>query len=340
MKVSVLGCGGWGLAVAVLLHNNGHQVSAWGRDSERFRQLQATRTSEKLLPGVTLHAEIQLTSDLTCVKDCDLVVLAVPSFAVADLAQSLQPLLQPGQVLVLLSKGFDRNRGYCLLSDTVEQLLPRNPVVALTGPSHAEEVARGIPTAVLAASADLAAAELTQHAFMCESFRVYTSPDIVSAELGGAMKNIMAVAVGISDGYGYGDNTKAMLMTRGLTEIARLGVAMGAHKDTFAGLTGVGDLIVTCVSNHSRNRRFGLLVGGGMAVEQALEEVGAVVEGYFATRAVYALTQGKQVDMPICNAMYRILVERAPLDEVISALLQRATRAEHDAYEAGELWNG
>ena len=333
MKVSVLGCGGWGLAVAVLLHNNGHQVSAWGRDSERFRQLQATRTSEKLLPGVTLHAEIQLTSDLTCVKDCDLVVLAVPSFAVADLAQSLQPLLQPGQVLVLLSKGFDRNRGYCLLSDTVEQLLPRNPVVALTGPSHAEEVARGIPTAVLAASADLAAAELTQHAFMCESFRVYTSPDIVSAELGGAMKNIMALAVGISDGAGLGDNTKAALMTRGIAEMARLGRWLGGRSETFSGLSGVGDLIVTCISNHSRNRRCGLLIGQGVPVQEAIQKVGAVVEGYYATEAIHVLTENAGLDMPISAAMYQLLFEGADLKDIAQDLLGRDRKAEPEFWK-------
>lgn len=328
MKIAVLGCGGWGLAIAVLLQANGHSVTAWGRDSARFRTLQSTRTSEKLLPGVTLPEEIGLTGDLSCVKGCDLVVLAVPSYAVADLAQELKPLLAPGQVLVLLSKGFDRSRGYCLLSDTLEQLLPQNPVVALTGPSHAEEVARHIPTAVLAASRDAAAAELTQRAFMEENFRVYTSPDIVSAELGGAMKNIMALAVGISDGAGFGDNTKAALMTRGLAEMARLGRWLGGRTETFSGLSGVGDLIVTCVSNHSRNRRCGLLIGAGASVEEAIAQVGAVVEGYYATEAIHMLTRDAGLDMPISAAMYRLLFRGASLEDIRHDLLGRDRKAE------------
>lgn len=333
MKIAVLGCGGWGLAAALLLHENGHRVTAWGRDSDRFRTLCRTRASEKLLPGITVPEEITLTDDLSCVRDCPIVVLAVPSFAVADLARQLQGLLQPSQVMVLLSKGFDRHRGYCLLSDTLEQLLPGNPVVALTGPSHAEEVARNVPTAVLAASRDAQAAELVQSAFMRDSFRVYTSPDIVSAELGGAMKNIMALAVGISDGAGLGDNTKAMIMTRGIAEMARLGRYLGGRTETFSGLSGVGDLIVTCISNHSRNRRCGLLIGQGIPVEQAMEQVGAVVEGYYATQAIYELTRNAGLDMPISSAMYRLLFLGDPLRDVVRDLMERDRRAEP------EFWN-
>jgi glycerol-3-phosphate dehydrogenase (NAD(P)+) len=333
MKIAVLGCGGWGLAVTVLLHANGHQVTAWGRDSERFRTLCRTRTSEKLLPGILLSEEIGLTSDLSCVQDCPVVVLAVPSFAVADLAGALKSRLKPGQVLVLLSKGFDRTRGYCLLSETLEQLLPDNPVVALTGPSHAEEVARNIPTAVLAASRDEKAAELVQSVFMRDSFRVYTSPDIVSAELGGAMKNIMALAVGISDGAGLGDNTKAMIMTRGIAEMARLGRYLGGRTETFSGLSGVGDLIVTCISNHSRNRRCGLLIGQGLPVERAMEQVGAVVEGYYATQAIHELTRDAGLDMPISAAMYRLLFLGEPLREVVRDLMERDRRAEPEFWK-------
>ena len=341
MKIAVIGSGGWGLAMAKCMAEKGHAVTVWSHKAETTAMLREKRCNPKLLKGITMPERIGFTDDIGCVAGCSIVVVAVPSFAVCDTARMMKPHLAEGQVLVLLSKGFDLKNGCCLLSDTLTREIGEIcPVVALTGPSHAEEVSRGIPTAVLAASPCKEAAELVQRELTTDYFRVYTSPDIVSAELGGAMKNIMAVAVGISDCYGYGDNTKAMLMTRGISEMARLGQMLGGDARTFSGLSGVGDLIVTCVSNHSRNRRFGLLVGGGMAVEQALEEVGAVVEGYFATQAVRQLTQDKNVDMPICHAMYRILVERAPLDEVISALLQRATRAEHDVYEAGELWNG
>jgi len=339
MKIAVIGSGGWGLAMAKCMTEAGHSVFVWSHKPETTAMLREKRCNPKLLRGVAMPEGITFTDELSCVTGCPIVVLAVPSFAVCETAQKLSPLLEDGQVLVLLSKGFDLKHGCCLLSDTVEREVEKAcPVVALTGPSHAEEVSRGIPTAVLAASPSREAAELVQNNLSTDYFRIYTSPDLVSAELGGAMKNIMAVAVGISDGYGYGDNTKALLMTRGIAEMTRLGQALGGKAETFSGLSGVGDLIVTCVSNHSRNRRFGLLVGGGMPVEQALQEVGAVVEGYFATQAVHQLIWQRQLDMPICSAMYALLVEKQPLDEVIQTLLQRASRAEHDAYEAGSHW--
>ena len=339
MKIAVIGSGGWGLAMAKCMAEKGHTVTVWSHRAETTAMLRENRCNPKLLKGIAMPESIAFTDDMGCVAGCPIVVVAVPSFAVCDTARRMKSHLAEKQVLVLLSKGFDLKHDCCLLSDTLTREVGKNcPVVALTGPSHAEEVSRGIPTAVLAASPDKEAAQLVQRELTTDYFRVYTSPDIVSAELGGAMKNIMAVAVGISDGYGYGDNTKAMLMTRGISEMARLGQLLGGDAQTFSGLSGVGDLIVTCVSNHSRNRRFGLLVGGGMPVEQALESVGAVVEGYFATQAVHNLIQGKQVDMPICDAMYRILVEKQPLDMVIQSLLGRAARAEHDAYEAGNLW--
>ncbi len=221
---------------------------------------------------------------------------------------------------MLLSKGFDKNSGYSLLSDLLERVfMGAAPVVALTGPSHAEEVGRGIPTAVVAASMNKTAAEAVQAAFMNPSFRVYTTPDIVGAELGGAMKNIMALAVGVSDGAGFGDNTKAMLMTRGIMEMARFGVAMGGRPETFTGLSGVGDLIVTCISQHSRNRRAGLLIGGG-----------ASPEGYFAAQAVHELAKGKEVaeQLPICQAVYSLLYEGVSLDDTVKALMTRDKKGE------------
>ena len=280
MKIAVIGSGGWGLAMAKAMAEKGHAVTVWSHRTETTAMLRENRCNPKLLKGVSMPESIDFTDDIGCVAGCPIVVVAVPSFAVCETARLMKPHLAEGQVLVLLSKGFDLKHDCCLLSETLVREVEKNcPVVALTGPSHAEEVSRGIPTAVLAASPDREAADLVQNALSTDCFRVYTSPDLVSAELGGAMKNIMAGAVGISDGFGFGDNTKAMLMTRGIAEMSRLGVALGGNAETFSGLSGVGDLIVTCVSNHSRNRRFGLLVGGGMAVEQALEHVGAVVEG-------------------------------------------------------------
>ena len=336
MNITVAGSGGWGLAMAKLLAEKGHAVSVWSHRPETTRLLREKRCNPKLLSGVTLPEHIDFTDRLDGAGSSPIVVLATPSYAVAETAERLRPFLHPGQTMVLLSKGFDLDHGCCLLSDTVSRVLgPEYPVVALTGPSHAEEVSRGIPTAVVAACPRQASAELVQEACSNSYFRVYTSPDLVSAELGGAMKNIMAIAVGVSDGYGFGDNTKAMLMTRGITEMSRLGVLLGGREETFAGLSGVGDLIVTCISQHSRNRRAGLLIGRGATAQQALQQVGAVVEGYFATRAVHELTAGQQVSMPICEAMYDILFREQPLPEVIEGLFRRSSRAEHDSHNNG-----
>ena len=234
MKITVIGSGGWGLAMAKCMAEAGHSLSVWSHKPETTVMLREKRCNPKLLRGIAMPEDIEFTDDLACVQGCPIVVLAIPSFAVCETAQMLSPLLEDGQVLVLLSKGFDLQHDCCLLSDTlVREVGTRCPVVALTGPSHAEEVSRGIPTAVLAASPSREAAELVQKTLSTDYFRVYTSPDIVSAELGGAMKNIMAVAVGISDGYGYGDNTKAMLMTRGIAEMARLGQLLGGKADLF-----------------------------------------------------------------------------------------------------------
>lgn len=334
MKIIVVGSGGWGLAMAKILAKKGHTVTVWSHRPETTALLQREHGNQKLLPGVILPESIRFTDALSEAGGAELVILATPSYAVGETAEKLAPYLSNGQILVLLSKGFDLQNGCCLLSQTVAKKIGKNcPVVALTGPSHAEEVSRDIPTAVLAASQDRKAAELVQQALHTGTLRIYTSPDIVSAELGGAMKNIMALAVGISDGYGFGDNTKAMLMTRGIAEMSRLGVLLGGREETFAGLSGVGDLIVTCVSDHSRNRRAGLLIGGGCTVEEALEKVGAVVESYYATRAVHELTAGMGVSMPICEAMYDVLFNGVSVKQVVADLLGRASCAE---YESGE----
>ena len=336
MKIFVLGSGGWGSALAILLHNNGHQVTMWTYLREECVRLQRERTNEKLLPGVKIPEGIDIVCDMEGVPAADMVVLAVPSFAVASTVENLAPVLPEGIPVINVGKGLDAKNGYCRFSETIDRVLHgKNPVVALTGPTHAEEVSRGIPTAIVAASASKQAAELTQDVFMSPVFRVYTSPDIIGAELGGAFKNIIALGAGISDGLGLGDNSKAAFMTRGLTEIARLGMALGARQDTFAGLSGVGDLIVTCCSMHSRNRRAGILIGQGKTPQQAMEEVGAVVEGYYATEAGYMLAQKMGVNMPIVEAMYHVLYEGGDARDAISALMCRAK-----THESEEVWLG
>lgn len=339
MKITVIGSGGWGLAMAKLLAEKGHQVFVWSHKTETTALLRRNHTNPKLLPGVLLPETIHFTDRIDDAADARIVILATPSYAVAETCTLLAPILTEQQTLVLLSKGFDLEHHCCLLSDTVAQHIGKScPIVALTGPSHAEEVSRDIPTAVVAASPDRAAAELVQRELSNRFFRIYTSPDLVSAELGGAMKNIMAVAVGISDGFGFGDNTKAMLMTRGIAEMSRLGVLLGGREETFAGLSGVGDLIVTCISDHSRNRRAGLLIGRGVSPEDALTQVGAVVEGYYATRAVHELTVSRGISMPICEAMYQILFEHLPLRDAIGGLFCRANRTEHDSFADSNCW--
>ncbi len=329
MKISVIGCGGWGLAVSTLLHENGHDVTVWCFLKEEYEGLCRDHGNEKLLPGVTLSDEIAFTMDMACAADADMLVVAVPSFAVYSTALKLREYVREGEPVVLLSKGFDKQNGWCLLSDSLEKALEgRGRVVALTGPSHAEEVARRIPTAVVAASKDPEAAQTVQQAFMNGFFRVYTHADIVGAELGGAMKNIMALAVGISDGAGYGDNTKAMLMTRGIAEMSRFGQHLGGERATFAGLSGVGDLIVTCISRHSRNRRAGLMIGEGVEPAEAVRRVGATVEGWFATEAVHELAKGSGIELPISEAMYRLLFEGAPLRQVVAELFSRQGKPE------------
>ncbi len=335
MKVFVLGTGGWGIALAMLLHQNGHEVTSWTFFQEECELLHRERANERLLPGVKIPEGIAITTDMSGAARADLVVMAVPSFAVASTAEQLSAIVPAGTVVVNVGKGLDSKHGYCRFSQTIDRALDgRNPIVALTGPTHAEEVARGVPTAIVAASESRAAAELTQAAFMNDTFfRVYTSSDIIGCELGGAFKNIIALGAGISDGLGLGDNSKAAFMTRGLTEIARLGMKLGAKQETFAGLSGVGDLIVTCCSMHSRNRRAGILIGQGKTAEQAMKEVGATVEGYYATEAGYHLAKQQGVSMPITEAMYEVLYNGVSATEGIRMLLGRPRRGEHE-----EVW--
>ena len=327
MKTAVVGSGAWGTALAIRLCKNGHDVTRWTFEKELVPQMEQERINIRL-PGAVLPEELKISTEYACVEDCELVVIATPSFPIRGVCRGIAPYLAENAVLVSVAKGIESG-SMLRMSEVVEQEAKR-PVVVLCGPSHAEEVALDIPTGLLAAHSDKTLAELVQSAFMSDTLRIYTAPDAVGAELGGALKNVIALCAGVTDGLGFGDNTKAMLMTRGLTEMARLGVAMGASKDTFAGLTGVGDLIVTCTSMHSRNRRAGILIGQGKSVEEAMKEVGAVVEGYYAAESAYALSRKMGVDMPITQNCYRICYEGMPAREALTALLSRAKTQEED----------
>ena len=327
MKAAVVGSGAWGTALAIRLCQNGHDVTLWTFEKDQISWMEREHRNIRL-PDVKLPAELKISADYACVTGCKLVVVATPSFPIRGVCRGIAPYLDEDAVMVSVTKGLEEG-SQKRMSQVVEEETNR-PTVVLTGPSHAEEVAVGIPTGCLAASADKELAEFVQEAFVGDSFRIYTSPDPVGAELGGALKNVIALCAGVTDGLGFGDNTKAMLMTRGLTEIARLGVALGAKKDTLAGLAGIGDLIVTCTSMHSRNRRAGILIGKGLSPEQAMKEVGAVVEGYYAAKSAWELGQKTGVDMPIVSAAYHVLYEGVPAELAVQELLKRPNKVEQE----------
>ena len=329
MKVTVLGSGAWGTALAMALLENGHDVTLWSFLEEECKVLRETGENP-MLKGVPLPKELKLTTDMNAVKGCGAVVIATPSFAVRSTAAKLRDIADPGTVLISVSKGIEKDTSM-RLSEAIEQEVgDKCPVVVLCGPSHAEEVGRRIPTALVAAADDIKYAEMVQDLFMSGRLRVYTSTDRVGAEICAALKNVIALCAGCCDGMGYGDNTKAMLMTRGLAEMTRLGIALGGKPESFAGLTGVGDLIVTCCSMHSRNRRCGILIGQGTPVEQALKQIGAVVEGYYAAANARALAQKAGVEMPIAQMAYEVLYEGRDAHTVVEDLMGRAKRAEQD----------
>ena len=327
MKTAVVGSGAWGTALAIQLRKNGHEVVLWTFEKELIPQMQQQRHNPRL-PGVILPEGIEISSEYSCVTGCQLVVIATPSFPIRSVCKGIASFLDENAAVVCVTKGLEDGT-LLRMSEVVEQETGHK-VVALTGPSHAEEVAQDIPTGCLAACEDQELAELVQEAFTSEHLRIYTSPDTIGAELGGALKNVIALRAGITDGLGYGDNTKAMLMTRGLTEMGRLGVSMGAKKETFAGLSGVGDLIVTCTSMHSRNRRAGILIGQGHSPKDAMEQVGAVVEGYYAAKSAWELCVKQGVEMPILQAAYKVLYEGASAAEATKKLLVRQPKAESE----------
>ena len=325
MKITVIGSGGWGTALAVLLHKNGHQVTIWS-----FAQSEIDYINEHhenaLLKGVRIPEEIGLTADIAQAEEADLVVSAVPSFAVRQTAEKLRDHLREDAILVSVTKGIERGTAKRMSEILAE--VTGHTVAVLSGPTHAEEVGRGIPTGCVVACPDEKIAETVQDVFMSPVFRVYAGADIVGVELGAALKNIYALIAGVLDGAGCGDNTKALMMTRGLTESARLGVALGAQRETFAGLSGVGDLIVTCCSMHSRNHRCGILIGQGKGVQEAMKEVGAVVEGYHAAASAHDLALKTGTEMRIAEAAYQALYGDMTVQQAIEALMNRDRKRE------------
>ena len=295
----------------------------WTLNEEQCNKINKDKENIDYLPGVVIPDNIVVTTNIEeAVKDGTIIVLAVPSQAIRSVCKQIKPFVKDKQILVDVAKGLEKGTGL-RLSDVCNQELPNNKYVVLSGPSHAEEVSRDIPTTVVVSSEDIHIAEIVQDIFMSPKFRVYTNPDVVGVELGGALKNIIAFGAGICDGLGYGDNAKAALMTRGIKEIGRLGVAMGAKASTFSGLSGIGDLIVTCTSMHSRNRRAGILIGQGKTLEETLAEVKMVVEGITATDVAYNVAKELNVEMPITNAIYSVLYDNANPDEVVTELMMR-----------------
>ena len=321
------GCAPMITALALLLVENGHDVTLWSHRPEKAEELRRTRENP-MLKGVTLPEAMHFTADLACVADCGAVLMVTPSYAVRETAAKLRAFLRPGTVVISASKGIEKSTSLRLSQVIEEELEGKCPVVVLSGPSHAEEVGRHIPTGVVPAAARRADAELVQDLFMNKRFRVYTSDDRIGTEICAALKNVIALCAGCTDGMGCGDNTKALLMTRGLAEMARLGVALGGRKDTFTGLAGVGDLIVTCTSMHSRNRRCGILIGQGTPAAEAVKEIGAVVEGYYAAATARALAQKAGVEMPITEAAYQVLYGGRDTRAVIKELMTRARKHE------------
>lgn len=327
-KIAVIGSGGWGTAAAIQLNKNGHDVTLWSWQEDESTRLRSELENKEFLPGVKIPANINFTSDISCVSGKDLIVLVTPSKVIRSTAKAMSPFVDSNTTIVILSKGIEDN-SLKTLSEVVSEEIPLASVAVMSGPSHAEEVARGIPTTNIVASRDIKKAEFIQNIFMSETFRVYTGSDVIGVELGGALKNVIALCAGILDGVGFGDNTKAALMTRGLTEIARLGEKMGAVRDTFWGLSGVGDLIVTCTSMHSRNRRAGILIGKGKTVEEAIEEVHMVVEGIVNCRAAYELSKKYNVDMPIVTEAYNVLCNNKNPKDAVTDLMIRDKKQEN-----------
>ena len=328
-NVGVLGAGSWGTALSVLLSDNGHRVTVWSIDENEVKMLNEKREHELKLPGVKLPDDMVITGDLgSTIRGRDFLVLAVPSPFTRSTAKKMSPFVAEGQIIVDVAKGIEEST-LMTLSRQIEQEIPQADVAVLSGPSHAEEVGRRLPTTCVIGARTRKTAEYLQSMFISNVFRVYTSPDILGIELGGSLKNVIALAAGIADGLGYGDNTKAALITRGIAEIARLGVKMGGKIETFTGLTGIGDLIVTCASVHSRNRKAGYLIGQGMSMQEAMDEVKMVVEGVYSAKAAAQLAKKYEVSMPIVDEVNAVLFEGKSPAEAVNDLMMRESRSEN-----------
>ncbi|MGN0674402.1 MAG: NAD(P)H-dependent glycerol-3-phosphate dehydrogenase [Oscillospiraceae bacterium] len=328
---TILGMGGFGLSLAVMLNNFGHNVTVWSAFKQEIEDIRRDGENKQKLPGVKISDEIQLTDDISSVKNAEIVIFGIPTKKVREVAKKAAPYISPNTVVVNTGKGLEEG-SLKRMSEVLEEELPDSPIVVLSGPSHAEEVALGMPTTVVAASKDKKYSDYIQSVMSNNTFRIYINDDLVGCELGGSLKNVIALCAGICDGMGFGDNTKAALMTRGITEIARLGVALGGKEDTFAGLTGIGDLIVTCTSMHSRNRRAGILIGQGVSPEKAVEQVGTV-EGYICTKAAYELAQKVGIDMPITEQCNNVLFHGLSSKAAVNNLMGRPKR-----HEAETVW--
>jgi len=332
-NVSILGAGTWGCALAILLAGNGHDVTIWTKIEKEALALEENRKNMKNLPGAELPDQVKITLDLEgACKNRDLIVMAVASPFIRQTAKAASPFMKEGQIIVNVSKGIE-DATLHTLSQVMKEEISHGDIAVLSGPSHAEEVSRGIPTTIVVGAESKATARFIQDTFMNDYFRVYTSPDIIGIELGGSLKNVIALAAGIVDGLGYGDNTKAALMTRGMAEISRLGIKMGGKLETFAGLSGIGDLFVTCNSKHSRNWNAGYLMGKGYSMEEAMKEVNQVVEGVNSARAAWDLSKKNEVEMPIVEQINLVLFEGKSPNEALSDLLLRDRRREYKSLE-------
>ena len=330
-KFTVLGMGGFGLALAVMLDNNGHSVNVWSAFESEIEDIKRDGENKKKLPGVKIKDSITLTSDISTVSDSDVVIFGVPTGFVRSVAKQAAPFITENTVILNTSKG-PEDKSFKRMSEVLHEELPNSPIVILTGPSHAEEVGIGMPTTVVVASDNSKYSDYIQSIMSNIALRIYINDDVVGSELGGSLKNIIALCAGICDGMGFGDNTKAALMTRGITEIARLGVKMGGKRDTFAGLSGIGDLIVTCTSMHSRNRRAGILIGQGVSPDEAVKQIGTV-EGYTCTKVAYELSQSVGVVMPITEQCYNVLFNGLDPKTALRNLMGRPK-----GHETEQIW--
>lgn len=325
-KITILGAGGFGISLAVMAHKYGHDVTVWSAIQNEIEEIKLCHEQKIKLPGVKIPEGIKLSTDISCINGCEFVLLGIPTSFVRNVAKIAAPYITPDMIVINTGKGLETGSNK-RMSQVIAEEIPNAPIVVLSGPSHAEEVGRGIPTTVVAASTNIKAAYKVQDAFCNKVFRIYVNGDIIGCEIGGALKNIIALCAGICDGLGYGDNTKAALMTRGVSEIARLGTALGARLETFAGLTGIGDLIVTCTSMHSRNRRAGILIGQGIDPAEAVRQIGTV-EGYSCCKAAWSLSQQLNVVMPITEQLNQTLFEGADVKEALNNLMTRPNKHE------------